>query len=142
MNWLDACRSFFTGSPRARRGGHHALGASGERAAAHYLRKQGYRVLARNLRVPAGEADLICTAPDRRTIVLVEVKTRRPVPGRGRRPEAQVGPAKQRRLRAIIRSVASSNNWSDRPLRIDIIAIDWPDRGAPKVRHFIAAVRG
>lgn len=142
MSWFTTCRALLAGSPRARRGSHHTLGASGERVAARYLRKRGYRVLARNLRVPAGEADLICAAPDRRTIVLVEVKTRRPTPGRGRRPEMQVGPAKQHRLRAIIRSVASTNGWSDRPLRIDIIAIDWPAQGSPTVRHFIAAVGG
>lgn len=130
------------GSSSTRRGDHHALGARGERHAARYLRKKGYRVLARSLRVPAGEADLLCLAPDRRTIVLVEVKTRRPSPGRGRRPEAQVGPAKQRKLRAILASIIASNSWSDRPRRIDIIAIDWPTSGAPRVRHFQSAIRG
>jgi len=130
------------GTPTPRRGDHHALGARGERHAARYLRRQGYRVLARSLRVPAGEADLLCLAPDRRTIVLVEVKTRRPAPGRGRRPEAQVGRAKQHRLRAILASIIASNSWSDRPRRIDIVAIDWPKSGAPQVRHFKSAVRG
>ena len=48
-----------------------SLGRRGERAAARLLRSQGYRVLARNARVPMGEADLVCLAPDGKTVVVV-----------------------------------------------------------------------
>ena len=49
----------------------------GEKFAAHWLRRRGYKVLYRNFR-PAqggGEIDLVCRHAD--TLVFVEVKTRR-----------------------------------------------------------------
>jgi putative endonuclease len=54
---------------------HLTLGLQGERIAATYLRKNGYRVLYRNFRSKrGGEIDLICR--DCETLVFVEVKTR------------------------------------------------------------------
>jgi putative endonuclease len=50
------------------------LGRSGERRAEKYLRRQGYRLVARNYRCPIGELDLIFL--DGKTVVFVEVKTR------------------------------------------------------------------
>ena len=53
-----------------------ALGAWGEKTAAHYLQRHGCKILYRNYRGPhGGEIDLICR--DRETLVFVEVKTRR-----------------------------------------------------------------
>jgi Holliday junction resolvase-like predicted endonuclease len=50
---------------------------AGERAAERFLRALGYRVLARNWRSPRDardEADLVVLSPDRREVVIVEVK--------------------------------------------------------------------
>lgn len=51
------------------------LGNQGEQAAADYLQQHGYRICARNFRVPVGEIDIIAEYQD--TLVFVEVKTRR-----------------------------------------------------------------
>ena len=51
------------------------LGQRGERAAAIYLRRLGYKIVAHGERGKIGELDLV--AVDRRTVVFVEVKTRR-----------------------------------------------------------------
>ena len=51
------------------------LGSQGEQAAADYLTRQGYRICARNFRVPAGEIDIV--AAKQELVVFVEVKTRR-----------------------------------------------------------------
>lgn len=123
------------------------LGPRGEQAAARYLRRQGYRVLGRNLRVPMGEADLLCEGPDKQTIVLVEVKARRAVaadPGARAMyapPELSITIEKRRKLRAILRHLVRANGWSNRPARIDVVAIEWPEAGEPVVRHHEAAVR-
>jgi putative endonuclease len=54
------------------------LGRLGERLAARYLRRQGYRVLYRNYRAPhGGEVDIVCRDRSCDTLVFVEVKTRR-----------------------------------------------------------------
>ena len=52
-----------------------ALGQLGERLAAEHLERLGFEVLARGYRTRVGELDLIVA--DARTIVFVEVKTRR-----------------------------------------------------------------
>ncbi|MCC6580214.1 MAG: YraN family protein, partial [Phycisphaeraceae bacterium] len=54
-----------------------ATGQRGEQLAAQYLRRQGYRILARNLRFRFGEIDLLAMAPDGLTVVVVEVKASR-----------------------------------------------------------------
>ena len=52
-----------------------SLGRRGEAAAARYLWWRGYRIVERNCRTSLGEIDLV--AVQRRTVVFVEVKTRR-----------------------------------------------------------------
>lgn len=100
--------------------------------------------MARNVRTKLGELDLIALAPDRRTLVVVEVKTRRldpngpPAPP----PEANITPGKQRKLRTLATQFAVRRGMMDRPMRIDVVAIDWPRHGKPAVRHCINAVRG
>lgn len=117
------------------------LGPAGERAAEKYLAAHGYRVLARNARVPAGEADLICTAPDGRTIVLVEVKSRRVVEGVPSPPaELNVTAHKRRKLRAIMRHLTRANRWRRTPRRIDIIAVDFAGDEPVELRHHPGAV--
>ena len=51
-----------------------AKGRLGEDAAAGFLAGRGYRVLARNVRLPGGEIDAVCM--DGPTLVIVEVKLR------------------------------------------------------------------
>ena len=54
-----------------------ALGRRGEAIAAHYLRKNGFRVLYRNFQAKrGGEIDLVCRDLREKTLVFVEVKTR------------------------------------------------------------------
>jgi putative endonuclease len=74
---------------------HLRLGARGEKLAARFLRRQGFKILYRNFRGrQGGEIDLVCR--DRDTLVFVEVKTRtREDFGR---PLEAVGRQKQRRI--------------------------------------------
>lgn len=116
------------------------LGRAGERRAARYLKRRGYRVLGRNVRVNVGEADLVCEAPDKRTIVIVEVKTRRAKAAETFAPETAVNPAKARKLLQVAQSLMKRNNWHDRPVRIDVVGVVWPDRGRPEIRHLESCV--
>jgi putative endonuclease len=53
------------------------LGRQGERLAARFLRKNGYRILLRNFHPHhGGEVDLVCRLPAHPELVFVEVKTR------------------------------------------------------------------
>lgn len=116
-----------------------ALGARGEQLAAAHLRRQGYRVLARNARVPFGEADLVCEGPDGRTIVLVEVKTRADADGVWT-PEHSIDRPKRAKLTRILRHLVKANRWHDRPARIDVIAIEGAAGETPRLRHHENAV--
>jgi len=140
---MPALRGLLGARGRTRAEAERALGRAGERAAARMLRRAGYRVIGRNVRCRAGEADIVCIAPDRRTVVVVEVKTRRATGG-GPPPEANVHARKRAKLLAVTRYLARANRWEGRPVRIDVVAVEWPAEGArgrPVLRHHVGAVR-
>lgn len=115
-------------------------GRRGEQLAARYLRRNRYRIWARNLANPIGEVDILALAPDRRTLVVVEVKTRQlhQLPGDELVPELHVNRHKQDKLAAIAAYLVKKHRWTDRPVRFDVIGIDLPpkDSGAkPVIRH-------
>lgn len=105
------------------------LGDRGERHAARHLRAEGLRVLARGYRTPQGEIDLV--AREGRTLVFVEVKTRR----RGEPAEA-VTAEKQRRLTLAALHFLKRYRLLEQRCRFDVVAIVWPDdRRRPQVEH-------
>jgi putative endonuclease len=110
----------------------------GERAAERHLRRRGYRLLGRNVRVPLGEADLVFESPDRSSVVIVEVKARVVGPGEpGGLPERALTRAKARKLATLARDLARRHGWTDRPVRIDLVAVEFePGRREPRaIRH-------
>lgn len=113
-----------------------SLGEAGERAAARYLRQRGYRILERNLHAGKDEADLVTVAPDRETVVIVEVKTRRED---AVMPEEQVNHHKMRRLTRLAQRLKQQPAFEARPFRFDVIAVVWPEHGEPTIRHHEAA---
>ena len=113
-----------------------SLGADGERLAAIFLQRQGYRILARGHRQRLGEVDLI--AMDGSVVVFVEVKTWRSN-GAGDPSEA-VDARKQERLTRAALIYLKRRKLLDRAARFDVVSIVWPERqSAPEIRHFINA---
>ena len=111
----------------------NSLGARGERAAGRLLRRKGWTIIGRQVRLPHGELDLV--AVDGETVVFVEVKTRR---GEERgRPDEAVGPAKQRKLTALAVAYLRRHELLDQPARFDVIAVHWPSGARrPQLQHF------
>jgi putative endonuclease len=95
------------------------LGRMGEEAAAAYLRRAGYRILARNYACPLGEIDLIGETDD--TIVFVEVKTRS-AGSLGRPDQAVTGVKRGRLVRAAAAFLSEHDGW-ERPCRFDVVAV-------------------
>ncbi len=96
-----------------------ALGRRGETLAAWLLRARGVRVLDRNLVVRgAGEVDVL--GREGRTLVLVEVKSRRAGGG-----EEAVGWQRQRALRRCAERLMADpeQSWADE-VRFDVVAVD------------------
>lgn len=102
------------------RKGREDLGTIGERIAEGFLRKKGYRILARNYGSKGGEIDIV--AKDRKTIVFVEVKTRK---GEGfGTPQESVTKGKMRRLVRTAKEYLLSTGLGEEVMcRFDVVAI-------------------
>ncbi|MCC7387516.1 MAG: YraN family protein [Phycisphaerales bacterium] len=121
---------------------HLELGRRGEREAARVMRRAGCRVVARNLRTPGGEADLVCIDRAGGAVVLVEVKTRvQPADGSGVSPTAAIDASKRRRLVSTARSLARLPRFAGRAVRIDVVTVEFVG-GERRVRHYVNAVGG
>jgi putative endonuclease len=109
------------------------LGQRGEAAAARYLKRLGYIIIARSSHIRRGEIDLI--AVDGRTIVFVEVKTR--VSHDAGHPAEAVDRDKQHRLTRLAMVYLKRHHLLETPARFDVIAITWPkDRRRPTIEHY------
>jgi putative endonuclease len=103
-----------------------AIGARGEELAAAHLERLGLRVIARNVRLGAGEIDLIALGAG--TLVFVEVKTAVARGASQRRrvvPFERLGAAQQLRLRrTAVRWLAESPaRPRARTIRFDAIGV-------------------
>jgi putative endonuclease len=109
------------------------LGRRGEIAAARYLRRRGYKIVAHGSRGRLGEIDLV--AVDGRTVVFVEVKTRRSADDG--HPAEAVTPDKQRRLTRLAVLFLKRHGLLENAARFDVVAITWPEGARrPKIEHF------
>jgi putative endonuclease len=109
------------------------LGQRGEAAAARYLRRLGYKIIARGERSKWAEIDLI--AVDGSTVVFVEVKTRQSQ--ESGHPAEAVDADKQRRLTRAAIAFLQHHRLLDRPARFDVVAVTWPEgRRRPVIEHF------
>ena len=101
-------------------GGDLPLGQRGERAAEKHLRRNGYRIVAKNFRAAGAEIDLV--AMDGETLVFVEVKTRRSRAAGA--PEEAVDERKQKRIRRAAEVFAARYRADEMEMRFDIVAVD------------------
>lgn len=107
------------------------LGKAGEEIARRFLKRGGLRILGRNYACPGGELDIICC--DKDSVVFVEVKTR--TDDATSDPEANVTPAKQKRIERAAEFWLNHHGWPERAYRFDVISVILPDGEEPRVRH-------
>ena len=127
-------------SDRFSLGAGDSLGLAGEKAAAEFLRKLGYRILDRGHRQRLGEIDLI--ALDGQWIVFVEVKTW--TSDRGGDPSQAVDAGKQEKLTRAALIYLKRRGLIEQPARFDVVSIVWPSsadrtnalKSKPTIRHF------
>jgi putative endonuclease len=119
------------------------LGSTGERAAAAYLVRHGYTIIARNWRCRSGEIDLIARQGDQ--LVFVEVRTRRAA--LAGLAEESITPTKQARLRTLaytyLQEHAHDGDGANPAIewRIDVIAVQMGRRGrVVALNHIPAAI--
>lgn len=106
-------------------------GLAGEKLAASYLEKNGFRLLARNWRFGHLELDLVCEKTG--TIIFVEVKTRKNSSFGG--AILAVTPKKMQNLsKAAMAWLCDAGRWHQ-PCRFDIICITG-SLASPFLEHY------
>jgi putative endonuclease len=111
-------------------GRNQKIGGWGENAAAKYLEERDYAIVARNVRTPYGEIDIVAEKDG--FTVFVEVKTR--TSSSMGPPEISVTPRKQEHMLAAAAHFAQENeldHW-----QIDVIAVEGKPGVHPDFTHF------
>ena len=110
------------------------IGKWGEDKAADHLNHCGYKIIARNVRTPYGEIDIIAKQSD--ITIFVEVKTR--TSNKMGLPEESITPRKREHMLAAADHYAAENeidHW-----QIDVIAIEGKPGSEPKITYFENAI--
>jgi len=103
-----------------------------EDLAAAHLRKCGYKILHRNLRLDRFEVDIIVRKSD--TVVFVEVRSREDDSVAA--PEESVNFTKRQHLRAAARRYIARYGEEDIYYRFDVIGVVTPPGGLPRITHY------
>jgi len=110
------------------------VGKWGEDAAADHLVQQGLEILARNVRTPYGEIDIVAKQGD--VTIFVEVKTLRS--SQNFFPEQNVTARKREHMIAAAEYYAAEHeidHW-----QIDVVSIEGKPTSIPKITHFENAI--
>ena len=97
------------------------LGEKYENMAEHYLKKQKYKVLARNFLCPAGEIDIVAYDKANDYIVFVEVKYR--ATNAFGRPLEAINSEKQRKIKIASQVYLKLKGWLNKNHRFDAVEI-------------------
>ena len=108
------------------------LGKAGEEVALKYLKRKKFKIIKKGFRLYKGEIDVI--AYDRKTLVFVEVKTRRS--SSFGLPEESVTTAKQRQIKKIAQGFMAFNNLENVECRFDVISLILKKNDGYSICHF------
>src|SRR5262245_5729746 len=107
------------------------VGQEGEAAAEAFLRREGYRIIARNLRSSLGELDLV--AEDGAVLVFIEVKARRSNDFGG--AIHAVHQRKQEKLVRLASQYLAKHHLTRRACRFDVVLLQESASGGPQIQH-------
>lgn len=110
------------------------IGKWGEDTAAEHLTQRGQEIIARNIRTPYGEIDIISKQGD--ITIFVEVKTR--TSNTMGLPEEAITPRKREHMLAAADHYAAEHgidHW-----QIDVVAIEGKPGSEPKITYFENAI--
>jgi len=104
-------------------------GRQGEDLAEQYLVRHGYRIIARNYRVPCGEVDII--ARDNGVVTFVEVKTRKGT--RFGSPAESVTLRKRQQISKAALVYLGQHSLTSQPARFDVVSIELRQGSEPQI---------
>ena len=105
------------------------LGSIAEEEAAKFLKKKGYRIIARNYRNRLGEIDII--AYEGKTLTFIEVKARRNT--RFGLPEEAISDSKKRHISKAALVFLKEKGLFNQKARFDVLSITYLQE-APRIR--------
>jgi len=111
------------------------LGREAEAAAERLLRRKGYRILERNVRVGRGELDIVARVGE--TLVFVEVKARRTDRYGG--VAYAVTAQKKRQLIQLAARYLARRRLEGQPCRFDVLLYDAGSSASPVLEHIESA---
>ena len=106
------------------------IGKWGEEIAVEHLSQRSYEIIARNIRTPHGEIDIVACQMD--ITVFVEVKTR--TSNKMGLPEESITPRKRQHIISAAEQYVAKNevdHW-----QIDVIAVEGKPGFTPTITHF------
>ncbi len=103
----------------------HKLGKTGEKAALRFLENKNFRIVEKGFRFYKGEIDII--AYDQKTLVFLEVKTRRS--HKFGFPEDALTPSKQNQLRKVALGYCTFRKIQDVECRFDVLSLNYTEKG-------------
>ena len=111
------------------------LGRQGERTAAKFLKRRGYRIITRNFRCSVGEIDIIARHDS--MLVFVEVKSRSSAQAAA--PEENISPAQRRKLLRAAKAFLAAHQWQDVPCRFDLVTVTGTGDKKLHIEHYVDA---
>ena len=108
------------------------LGDLGEKFAAKYLKKQGYKILEKNFVAEGCEIDIIAKRKD--IVIFVEVKARNYKENEIISPSSAVTPDKQKKIIKAAKCYAAFSA-RDKILRLDVIEIIFGGKKPKEINH-------
>jgi putative endonuclease len=109
------------------------LGEWGEKRCERFLKRKGFRRLARNFSCKSGEIDLVMVDRDR-SVVFVEVRTRADEDFGS--VESSITSLKKSKLLRTARYFLAKHNIEDRPYRFDVVTIVLGRACRSQIRHY------
>ncbi len=113
------------------------VGAIGEKLAADYLKKRGYKIIQRNYRCREGEIDIIAQKGE--FLVFVEVRTKKNTAFGT--PEESVTLSKREKLISLADAYLQTLRNQPSSWRIDVVAVELtPDNRVSRLEHIENAI--
>lgn len=115
------------------------VGRTGENLAFEYIKKLGFKILARNYLIRGGEIDIV--AKDGNELVFIEVKAR--YSHDYGLPQESITSWKIKSLKKTALFYIQKINWGSKPYRFDLVAIDYVNQvDTPKIELIKNIIEG
>ena len=119
---------------------HLEIGRRGERLAYWYLRRNGYTIVARNLRMRHGIAELDLVGWDGQVLAFIEVKTR--TSEQFGAPESAVGAVQRQRIAHAAQFYMRRLKQKAINYRFDIVSVNWEPQEGYRLKIIKDAFKG